>query len=96
MAIVCASKSCPALRNEAYETYKLENQLDDQSVKFLKDINRNKINPVKSEISQIFKWYARDFKVAGGVSGFINKYSDVKVNSNTKLEYLNYDWDLNE
>ncbi len=40
-ALVCASKSCPQLRSEAFEAARLEDRLDDQARKFLSDPFRN-------------------------------------------------------
>ena len=42
-ALVCASKSCPPLRREAYEADRLDAQLDDQARVFLSDTTKNKI-----------------------------------------------------
>ena len=96
MSLVCASKSCPILRNEAYNGERLDKQLDDQARNFLKDNFRNKITASNAQISLIFKWYGRDFRKLGGVKSFINKYSAVKITDNTKITHMEYDWNLNE
>jgi hypothetical protein len=44
LAIVCASIGCPALRNEAYTTDKIDGQLDDNIKSFLSDRTRNRYN----------------------------------------------------
>jgi hypothetical protein len=96
-ALVCASKSCPILFNEAYTADKLDQQLDTQAKVFLSDKARNDISADKPKLSKIFDWYGMDFK-SKGVSAidFINKYSPTKINANAKLSYLDYSWDLNE
>ena len=97
MALVCASKSCPLLLNEAYDAKRLDEQLVKQTKAFLSDPFRNKISADKSQLSMIFKWYGMDFNKDGGsVKDFINKYSDVKIKPNGQMEYLEYDWGLNE
>ncbi len=97
MALVCASKSCPILLNEAYTENQLEQQLDRQSKAFLADSFRNKITPDKPQISMIFKWYGSDFARNGGsVSSFINSHCPVKIKPGAKISYLDYDWGLNE
>lgn len=93
MALVCASKSCPILLNEAYEPSKLEVQLTRQTKSFLDDLSRNQISGSKPRISMIFKWYGTDFN---DVKAFINQYSSVKINERATIEYLEYDWLLNE
>lgn len=97
MALVCASKSCPILLNEAYEGQKLDAQLDKQTKAFLGDPSRNKISPTKAQVSMIFKWYRMDFNKDGSsVKSFINKYSAVKIKEEASLEFLDYDWQLNK
>ncbi len=97
MALVCASKSCPTLLNEAYVPEKLEQQLIRQTKIFLSDSFRNKISPEKPQLSMIFNWYGADFSKNGGsVRSFVNTYSPVKINPNAKISYLEYDWSLNE
>jgi hypothetical protein len=97
-ALNCASMSCPKLLNEAYRAEKLNEQLDAQVRGFLKDTSRNKIiSTEKAELSKIFTWFEGDFKkVSPSVIAFINKYSDVKLSEKAKLDYLEYDWKLNE
>jgi len=96
-ALVCASKSCPILLNEAYTSEKLEAQLNAQAKVFLKDKSRNEISAVKSKLSKIFDWYAMDFNSKGvTIIEFINMYSAVKITINTRITYLDYSWELNE
>lgn len=111
-AIVCASKSCPALRSEAYEGEKLNAQLSDQTKLFIADTTRNKLNLDKKEIrlSKIFSWFEADFKKDrsfekgnGSVIKFISRYvpkeTADKLLANEKdfdVGHLDYDWSLNE
>lgn len=97
MALVCASKSCPILLNEAYTAQKLNEQFAKQTKAFLADSFRNKISADQPQLSMLFKWYAMDFnKKNATVRSFINTYSDIKIKPETKLGYLEYDWRLNE
>jgi len=94
MALVCAAKGCPILRSEAYTAERMDDQLDDQSRRYLATpaglvIDRKKGT---ASISAIFKWYGDDF---ASVPAFIEKYSDENINE-LKIRYLNYDWSLNE
>lgn len=93
----CASISCPRLRNEAYQASKLDAQLTDQAKYFLTNEVKNKIDPQNPKVSKLFTWYSGDFKKGGkSVIDFINQYSEVKINENAELEYLDYNWSLNE
>jgi len=97
MALVCASKSCPILLNEAYVSEKLDQQLIKQTKAFLADPFRNKISAEKPQLSMIFYWYGMDFNKKGGsVASFVNTYSAIKINTKAKIAYLEYDWGLNE
>jgi hypothetical protein len=95
-AIVCASKSCPKLLNEAYRADKLDAQLDQEAKAFLSDVTRNKISADAPQISKLFDWYKMDFTKKGTLIEFLNKYSAVKINANANITYLTYDWNLNE
>ena len=94
-AINCAAVSCPKLRNEAYDAGKLDEQLNAQARYF---INTNRYNQISSnhiKISRIFLWFVTDFIKSGPLIDFLNKYSDVKIEKNAKIEHLDYDWRLN-
>lgn len=95
-SLVCASKSCPKLRNEAFTANKLEEQLMEQAKDFLKDSSRNKISKDKIELSKIFDWYSSDFPKGDKLIEFLNTYSPVQINKDVKISYMDYDWDLNE
>lgn len=96
-AINCASFSCPKLLNEAFMPGKIESQLQKVTVDFIEG-DKNQINANNPKLSSIFDWYKNDFEVNGKVDviAYINSYSQVKINPSAKLEYLNYDWNLNQ
>jgi hypothetical protein len=95
-AINCASVSCPNLRNEAYTAALLEDQLTEQAKLFLNNPVKNKISADKIELSKIFSWFRKDFKKKGSLIDFLNNYAPVKINKNAEIDYLDYDWNLNE
>ena len=105
-AIVCASISCPELRNEAYEADKLDKQLQEQTVKFLRDKKKNSLDlkNKKAEISRIFEWFGEDFgKSDKDILMYISNFlpddvrKDIKQNINEwTISYKKYDWNLNE
>ena len=97
MALVCASKSCPILLNEAYDAKRMDEQMAKQATAFLADPFRNKMSADKPQLSMLFKWYGGDFNKNGGsIRGFINAHSPIKIKSDAKISYLDYDWGLNE
>lgn len=95
-AINCASFSCPNLLNEAYSETTLEKQLVAASKSFINDKSKNSITANTIEISKIFDWFSGDFKKKGSVIDFINQYSTIKISSKAKINYKDYNWNLNE
>jgi hypothetical protein len=96
-AINCASLSCPALLHKAYEAATLDAQLTAQAKVFLADTDKNQLTADNPKLSSIFKWFNGDFKKTGlSKVAFINQYASVTINENANLDYLDYNWKLNE
>jgi hypothetical protein len=96
-AINCASFSCPKLLNEAFTAARIDEQLERVTAEFINS-ERNQISSNEAKVSQLFNWYAKDYLVhgVGSVKEFINNYSEVKIAPETELQFLEYDWSLNE
>lgn len=102
-AIVCASVSCPDLRNEAFTVEQLDAQLDDQLRQFLANPDKGlTIDRTKQRVglSRIFDWFEEDFESRGGVTKFIARYAPEKDREwlrkgKRDVYYLDYNWDLN-
>ncbi len=96
-AINCASISCPKLLNRAYTATKIEEQLDLVTRAFING-PKNELSENNPKLSSIFNWYAKDFTIDGkqDVIGYINLYSKTKIASESPIEYLEYDWNLNK
>lgn len=63
-AVVCASTSCPDLLEEPFEGARLDQQLEQQTARFLSDPAKGMRYDAEQDIlwlSSIFKWYAGDF-----------------------------------
>jgi hypothetical protein len=96
-AINCASFSCPLLRNEAYTAVRLDEQLNDAMRRFVNDSQRNQLDKSNIKISKIFSWFAGDFKLNGSsVVDYLNKYAKKRVQPNAKIDFLEYQWELND
>ena len=95
-AIVCASISCPRLLNEAYTAQKLEEQLERQSHYFINNPVKNQITENTAKLSSILDWYKSDFPQDKSMIDYVNQYSDIQINQNAIVSYLEYDWHLNE
>lgn len=96
-AVNCASVSCPRIRNEAYVAERLDEQLDDQARYFLRNTAKNKISdPNNIQISKLFDWYKGDFTKKGTVIDYLNQYAPIQINEDAEIEYMDYDWNLND
>lgn len=94
-AVNCASFSCPKLSSTAYYPKSLDQQLDKAAKDFINS-QRNIISKNQAKLSKLFKWYKSDFeKENQSLIDFINLYSNIKLQNNTSIEYLDYNWQLN-
>jgi hypothetical protein len=100
-AIICASKSCPFLRSEAYAAARLDTQLDEQARQFVNDKFRNRFDVANriAQMSEIFKWFNEDFTPSP--QKFIARYAadpeaaKLLAGEGFKVDFIDYDWGLN-
>jgi len=99
--LVCASSSCPTLRQEAYVGSRLDEQLDDQARRFLGDARRNRIDPATGtiEVSRIFDWFKEDFARDGKtLADWLAPYLSPEQGQLLRQKapsFLDYDWTMN-
>jgi hypothetical protein len=93
-ALVCAAKSCPALRIGAYTPGGLDTQLKEAAVKFLTDTSKNSAEGKLLRLSAIFQWYGDDFNKR---YGSFQKYvlQTLGLDGRRLVRYRTYDWRLN-
>jgi hypothetical protein len=103
-AIVCASKSCPLLRAEAYAPGRLNEQLEEGARRFINDPSRNRFDREKkvAHLSKIFDWFDEDFaQHSGSVARYVARYvsdpalAEELAAGHYKIKHLDYLWDLN-
>jgi hypothetical protein len=102
-ALVCAARSCPPLRREAYSAADLEAQLDAAIAAWLAREDLNAFDPARAaaRLSSIFQWFADDFAKAGGVGEVLRRHGPpaaraLAAKPGFTTEYLPYDWALND
>lgn len=105
-ALVCAARSCPPLRPEAYTAQRLDVQLSDQARIFLQDRPKNSFDVQKkiAYLSQLFDWYADDFGGKGEpLLRYLAAYAPADAARSLKSEahnwqirFTDYDWSLND
>ena len=101
-AIVCASVSCPRLRNEAYTADKVQKQLADNTTDFFSRRKNFRVSGNTMYVSTILNWFAADFGNSQ-VKRFTYLRPDlpastraIAVRASTRVRYLDYDWNLND
>ncbi|WP_445428882.1 DUF547 domain-containing protein [Alishewanella sp. HL-SH05] len=108
-AVNCASIGCPALREEAYNAATLEQQLEQQTLRFLSDRSRNLVTDERLQLSAIFKWYKEDFQKpwrdSRSLASFLLRYAQALqlderqqqqlAAGKLPISFLDYDWRLN-
>jgi hypothetical protein len=96
-AINCASYSCPKLWNHAYTAENVSSRMTKLTKLYINDTKHNIMTAKKIQISKIFDWYSTDFVKEGQtLIQYLNKYSKIQINADAKVEYLDYNWSLNE
>lgn len=102
-AVICAARSCPPLRGEAYVTERVDEQLDDNTRRWLASGALNEFDPAakRARVSPIFQWYAGDFGSEADLRAFLRQYApggrgEFLTDPSARIEYQGYDWGLNE
>ena len=106
-ALVCAARSCPPLRPEAYRAATLDAQLDDQMRLWLADQTKNRYDADSNTLylSAIFQWFHDDFTENGkkDLLSVVQAYLPPQTrqllrqqNSPPEIRFLDYDWSLND
>lgn len=95
-AIVCASVSCPKLKNKAFTASELNTELTKAAVEFLSDASKNTISKNSLELSKIFQWFTKDFKQHGSLIDFLNQYTETEISDNAVIKFKDYNWSLND
>jgi hypothetical protein len=105
-ALVCASKGCPPLRNEAYTPDRLDEQLTDNARHFFARPTNFKADLATRTVylSDLLNWYGGDFgdtaqaqlyRLRPFLPGAMQSTGWIEEPTVT-IEYLKYDWSLND
>lgn len=103
VALVCAALGCPNLQEKVFLADELESQLRKASEEFLRDGNKNRYeisgDVLSLNVSSIFDWYGEDFGPKEKLTSYIIDgmgIADKSKGKKVKMEFLDYDWSLNE
>ncbi len=106
VALVCAARSCPAIRAEAYTGPRLDAQLADQSYLFANDPRYVSVDEQSGELklSPILNWYGDDWTEDGGYLKWLQYRADderlrstldAMLTGEPRIRWNDYDWSLN-
>jgi hypothetical protein len=103
-ALVCAARSCPPLRAEAYVGDRLEAQLADQARRVHSDERWLLFDPAAGtlRLTKLYDWYGPDFlQAAPSVEQYVaaqqpSVRAALGAGRRVKIRWLPYDWSLNE
>jgi len=106
VALVCAARSCPSIRPEAFVGKRLEQQLEDQSIQFANSSKYVAYDPNDNtlRLSPLLKWYGDDWLPVGGYLPWLaSRVKDLQLSDairqaereDISVEFFDYDWSLN-
>jgi hypothetical protein len=104
-ALVCASNGCPALRPAAYTPGEVDSELDAGARAFFERPDSLRVDPAARTValSELFKWYGADVAdTPAGRLAALRRFLPASGNwewlgdGGVRVEYLPYDWKLNE
>jgi hypothetical protein len=100
--IVCASASCPNLRQEAFVGSRVKEQMDDQMKDWMKNPSKGLLlEGNRLELSRIFLWFSDDFGGTKGIQSWLPQYIQDKsiaekvAKGKSTVRYFEYDWQIN-
>ena len=103
-AVNCAARSCPVLWPEAYEGSRLEEQLERAVVQLMATRDHFQLtpgDPATLRLNKVLDWYREDFDGIAGLRHFFAEYleggdREVVLRNDTRVEFVEYDWTLND
>uniref|UniRef100_UPI00404B56E8 DUF547 domain-containing protein n=1 Tax=Flavobacterium sp. TaxID=239 RepID=UPI00404B56E8 len=93
-ALYSTAISSPVLKDTPYNPFSINYDLDVVTGIYINDILKNDINIKEAKLSKIFELNFEEFTSKVTFVGFINKYSNSKINDKTKIIFQEYEWNL--
>jgi hypothetical protein len=98
-ALNCMVRGCPRLPREPFRADQLDMELEACAQYFLNETRNVQVDADKQTVrfSQILQFYTEDFlKKAPSLAAYANKYRDSKIPETYKVDFIPYDWILNQ
>ncbi|MEP7132426.1 MAG: DUF547 domain-containing protein [Acidobacteriota bacterium] len=98
-ALNCMVRACPRLPREPFRADQLDMELEATAQYFFNENRNVQVEPDKPTVrfSQILQFYTEDFlKKSPSLVAYANKYRETKIPEGSKVEFIPYDWTLNQ
>ncbi|MEO8442726.1 MAG: DUF547 domain-containing protein [Betaproteobacteria bacterium] len=98
-ALNCMSVGCPRLPRTPFRAETLDRQLDAEARRFFGDERNLRVDRQRRlvQVSSILKFYTNDFLARmPSLIAYINLYANVQVPSDYNVEFIDYDWTIND
>ena len=98
-ALNCMVRGCPRLPREPFRADQLELELQAMAQYFLNEPRNVEVQADKQTVrfSQILQFYTEDFlKKSPSLIAYANGYRDSKIPEGYKVDFIPYDWTLNQ
>jgi len=101
-AIVCASESCPPLRNTAYAADEIETQLSSSAKTFFSSPRNFELDGEQLRLSPLLDWFSEDFgatenEMLQRITPWLPEASQERLRARRwSVKMSEYDWSLNE
>ncbi len=71
-------------------------QLDQQARRFINSASYNTLAPDHARLSSLFRFYVAEFGDGAQLIAFVNRYARVQLSLLAQLEFMPFDWALND
>ena len=98
-ALNCMVRGCPRLPREPFRADQVQMELEATAQYFLNEDRNVQVDAEKQTVrfSEILKFYTEDFlKKAPSLPAYANKYRESKIPETYKVDFIPYDWTLNQ
>lgn len=98
-ALNCMSVSCPRLPRQPFRADNLNRQLDDAARQFFAEPRNLQVVTERKlvRVSSILEFYTQDFLAHSlNLVAYINKYASKSIPGDYRIEFLDYDWNVND
>lgn len=98
-ALNCMAVSCPRLPREPFSPEQLDRQLDDEARRFFSEARNLQVLPERKllRVSSLLRFYTEDFLARSPtLIAYINRYAPSKIPEDYRIEFIDYDWTVND